>query len=173
MRADERPLGREGSTVAPGASNSEPAAGEDSYRAYCGGDLDGAGGLPMRLGERFCSDGHADAFAQEARAARIESAAIVDRPDAASAGSQASGGWNFKRALKMGVCCGLPLLALVFLAGAGGALLGAGAAVLPLLAVLACPLGMFFMMRAMRGHGKDDIKAGADRPAPPQELRKQ
>ncbi|MGH7419574.1 MAG: DUF2933 domain-containing protein [Candidatus Rokuibacteriota bacterium] len=63
----------------------------------------------------------------------------------------------------MGACCGLPLLALVFLAGGGGALLGAGAAVLPLLAVLACPLGMFFMMRAMQGHGKADSHTGADR----------
>ena len=172
MRADERPIEREGPTVPPSASNSEPAAREDSYCAYCGSDLDGAGGLPMRFGERFCGDGHADAFVQEARAARIESAAILDRPDAARAGSQASSGWNLKRALKMGVCCGLPLLALVFLAGGGGALLGAGAAVLPLLAVLACPLGMFFMMRAMQGHGKGDHDPGADRPAPPKELRK-
>ena len=36
------------------------------------------------------------------------------------------------------------------------ALLGAGAAILPVLALLACPLGMFFMMRAMQGHGKKD-----------------
>jgi hypothetical protein len=59
----------------------------------------------------------------------------------------------------MGVCCGLPILAVVFLAGGGGALLGAGAAVLPVLAVLACPLGMFLMMRAMAGHQDRDGKS--------------
>ncbi|MGH7385642.1 MAG: DUF2933 domain-containing protein [Candidatus Rokuibacteriota bacterium] len=170
MRADERPIERQGSTIPP--SNGEPAVREDGYCAYCGSDLDGASGLPMRFGERFCSDGHADAFVLEARAARIESAAIADRTDAASLGSQASSGWNLKRALKMGVCCGLPLLALVFLVGGGGALLGAGSAVLPLLAILACPLGMFFMMRAMQGHGKGDNEPGADRPSPSKELKK-
>jgi hypothetical protein len=51
----------------------------------------------------------------------------------------------------MAACCGAPLLALVLLAGGGGALLGAAGAALPLLLALACPLGMFFMMRAMMG----------------------
>ncbi|MGH2610308.1 MAG: DUF2933 domain-containing protein, partial [Tepidiformaceae bacterium] len=71
---------------------------------------------------------------------------------AVGATAVAAKGWSWKQALKMAACCGAPMLALVVLAG-GGALLGAAGAVLPLLAALACPLGMFFMMRAMwKGH---------------------
>jgi hypothetical protein len=150
----------------------EPTVKEESYCTYCGVELDRAA-APTRFGEPFCSDAHAEAFVQEARAARIESAAGVDQTtDAAPARGPASSGWDLKRVLKMGACCGLPLLALVFLAGGGGALLGAGAAVLPLLAVLACPLGMFFMMRAMQGHGKGDTHPGAERPSPSKDLKK-
>ena len=110
---------------------------------------------------------------QEARAARIESAASVDQStDAAPAREPAPSGWNLKRVFKMGACCGLPVLALAILAGGGGALLGAGAAVLPLLAVLACPLGMFFMMRAMQSHGKGDSHPGAQRPSTSKEPNK-
>ena len=145
---------------------------EDSYCTYCGADLDRAAETPKRFGEPFCSDAHADAFVQEARAARIRSAATADpTPDTAPARGQAPSAWNLKRVLKMGACCGLPLLALVFLAGGGGALLGAGAAVLPLLALLVCPLGMFFMMRAMQGHGKGDDHTVADPASPTKELK--
>jgi hypothetical protein len=158
----------------------EPTATEQSYCTYCGVDLDRAVEAPKRFGEPFCSDAHADAFVQEARAAKVESAAragqttdVAPARDAAPGRGQASSDWDLKRALKMGACCGLPLLALVFLAGGGGALLGAGAAVLPILALLACPLGMFFMMRAMQGHGKSDSRPGADRPSPSKELKKQ
>lgn len=151
----------------------EPPVKEESYCTYCGVDLDRGAEVPKRFGEPFCGDAHADAFVQETRAARVESAAGVDQTtDAAPARGPASSGWNLKRVLKMGACCGLPLLALVFLAGGGGALLGAGAAVLPLLAVLACPLGMFFMMRAMQGHGKGDSHPGAERPSSPKEPKK-
>jgi hypothetical protein len=72
----------------------------------------------------------------------------------------------------MAACCGLPLLVLVLLAGGGGALLGAGAAVLPLLAVLACPLGMLFMMRAMQGHGRGDGHTISGRPSTTRETKK-
>ncbi|MEX2222879.1 MAG: DUF2933 domain-containing protein [Candidatus Rokuibacteriota bacterium] len=148
------------------------AVKEEECCAYCGTDLDGAAPAPRRFGEPFCSDAHADAFAEEARAARIERATSSDPTSAlAAGGGPASSRWDLKRTLKMAACCGLPLLALVFLAGGGGALLGAGAAVLPLLAVLACPLGMFFMMRAMQGHGKGDSHTGADRPSPSKEMK--
>jgi multisubunit Na+/H+ antiporter MnhG subunit len=56
--------------------------------------------------------------------------------------------------LKFGICCGVPLHVLAFLAAGGGVLLGSGAAILSVLVLLACPLGMFFMMRAMRGRGR-------------------
>jgi len=99
---------------------------------------------------------HAEGFVNEVRAARIQAAALrtaepatteTARPEQPAARAPKQQGW--KRYLKMGACCGLPLLALVFLAGGGGALLGAAGALLPLLAVLACPLGMYFMMRSM------------------------
>jgi len=171
MDTDEGPI-KADEAIAEVSSNGGPGAKATGYCSYCGADLDGTGGLPMRFGERFCSDEHADAFVREARAARIESAATADQTtDVASPGGRVSSGWDLKRALKMGACCGLPLLALVFLAGGGGALLGAGAAILPTLALLACPLGMFFMMRAMQGHGKGD-NHDADRPAAPKEPKK-
>jgi hypothetical protein len=145
---------------------------EESYCTYCGVDLDRVVEVPKRFGEPFCGDAHADAFVREARAVRVGSAASAGQiTDPATARGQASSGWDLKRALKMAACCGAPVLALVFLAGGGGALLGAGAAVLPLLAVLTCPLGMFFMMRAMQGHGKGDNHTVADQPAPSKKLK--
>jgi hypothetical protein len=145
---------------------------QESYCTYCGIDLARTADVPKRFGESFCSVAHADAFVQEARAAKGENAARAGQiTDAAPARGQASSGWDLKRALKMAACCGLPLLAVVFLAGGGGALIGAGAAVLPLLAVLACPLGMFFMMRAMQGHGKGDNHTVGDQPTPSKELK--
>lgn len=145
---------------------------EADYCAYCGIDVDHVAEIPSRFGEPFCSDAHADAFVQEARAARIESAASASQTaDPAPTRGQATSGWDLKRALNMAACCGLPLLAIVLLAGGGGALLGAGAAVLPLLAALACPLGMFFMMRGMQGHGKGEEHADADRPSPSKGLK--
>ena len=138
---------------------------EVDYCAYCGTDLDRAAEAPKRFGEPFCSDAHADAFVQEARAARIESATSAGAVAAAApASGPATSGWDLKRTLKMAACCGLPLLAIVLLAGGGGVLLGAGAAFLPYLAALACPVGMFFMMRGMQGHGKGEDHAEGDRP---------
>jgi DUF2933 family protein len=141
------------------------------YCAYCGTDLDGPAPPPKRFGEPFCSDAHADAFVQEARAARIELAGSSDPTSAVAPSGPATSRWDLKRALKMAACCGLPLLALVVLTGGGGALLGAGAAVLPLLAAVACPLAMFFMMRAMQGHGKGHGHPGADQPSPSGEMK--
>ena len=128
----------------------------ERYCVFCGGDAEGHGHATERFGEVFCSDGHAEEFVDEVRAARIQAAALrtaepatteTARPEQPAARAPKQQGW--KRYLKMGACCGLPLLALVFLAGGGGALLGAAGALLPLLAVLACPLGMYFMMRSM------------------------
>ncbi len=142
------------------------------YCAYCGTDLDRAAEVPRRFGEPFCSDAHADAFVQEARAARIESAPSAGQPaDVAPSRGQATSGWGLKRTLKMAACCGLPFLAIVLLAGGGGAMLGAGVAVLPYLATLACPLGMFFMMRGMQAHGSGEGRSEGDRPPQSKELK--
>lgn len=62
--------------------------------------------------------------------------------------------------VKLGACCAAPILALVILvpllgSGAGGLASLAGN-LLHLAALLACPLGMYFMMRSMQRmqHGK-------------------
>jgi hypothetical protein len=147
----------------PSGNGSGSSAPPVTHCAFCGVDLDSGGIIARRFGETFCDEAHAEAFVSEARAARVEAAARArlasdgDRGASAAApqdGQPASGRWDLKRMLKLGACCGLPLLALVFLAGGGGALLGGAAAILPTLALLACPVGMFFMMRAMQGHDR-------------------
>ena len=70
---------------------------------------------------------------------------------------------RWKRYLKLGACCGLPLLALLLLATGTAAVLGAAAGLVPILAALACPLGMYFMMRAMSKTAHPDQSDAADR----------
>src|SRR5712691_6291904 len=134
-------------------SGNGAGAATPHYCGFCGQEVVDVPPLPERFGEVFCSEGHAEEFASGVRAARVQAAAAADaltvtkpETDGQPASAAKPGGW--KMALKMAACCGLPMLALVVLAGGGGALLGAAGAVLPLLAALACPLGMFFMMRA-------------------------
>ena len=74
--------------------------------------------------------------------------------------------WSLKRLLGLGACCAAPLLGGVALAGGGGALLGAAGAILPFLAALACPLGMYFMMRSMSKRGHVDQSRDTDREKP-------
>jgi hypothetical protein len=137
-------------------------AGQARYCAYCGIEVDHEA-PPERFGEPFCSEAHAEEFVRDVRAARARAVAsgateiqrtADEAASAQSAGAPSSSSW--KRALKMAACCGLPILALVILAGGGGALLGAANAVLPLLLFLACPLAMFFMMRGMTRMGQHD-----------------
>lgn len=76
----------------------------------------------------------------------------VQQPETSAAGAPKQQGW--KHYLKMGACCGAPLLVLVILTGGGGAVLGAAGTRLPFLALLACPLGMYFMMRSISKMGQ-------------------
>jgi hypothetical protein len=145
-----------------GTTNGRPSAdsaGPARYCGHCGTEVGAAAGSPERFGELFCSEAHAEEFVTGVRAARVQAAAspetVVPARGEQTAAEPPAGGatkpWTWKTALKMAACCGAPLLALVLLAGGGGALLGAAGAALPLLLALACPLGMFFMMRAMMG----------------------
>ncbi len=69
--------------------------------------------------------------------------------------------------LKMAACCGgalllLPALGLVSMGG----LAAVGGSLLSIVAVLACPVGMYFMMRGMMkagGHAGHAPETGADR----------
>ncbi len=64
---------------------------------------------------------------------------------------------DWKHYIKMGACIAVPVLALVLVGGGGGAVLGWAGAVLPVLAIVACPLVMYFLMRSMTkmGHPGD------------------
>jgi len=113
-----------------------------------------------RFGEAFCSVTHAEEFVGKVREAKIQSAVAlavhaaepeVRHPETSTAAAPVQPAW--KRYVKMGTCVAAPLLALVFLAGGGGAVLGAAGALVPILAFLACPLAMYFMMRSMSKMG--------------------
>lgn len=129
--------------------------------AYCGHRLvDGASEIE-RFGERFCADAHADEFVAGVRAQRMQSAHHGDAAaEPTGCALPPAGQCTWKDYLKRGICWGGPLLLLLaipfFWSGTGvGA---AGGSLLSVLALLACPLGMYFMMRGMSGmnHSGDD-----------------
>ena len=164
-KTDDLPVSGNGTAPRPVASR---------YCAHCGHEVIDPAPATERFGEAFCSEGHAAEFASGVRAARVQAAATAAgvtmvKPEAGGQPAQAAKPGQWKMALKMAACCGLPMLALVVLAGGGGALLGAAGAVLPLLAALACPLGMFFMMRMMMKGGHEDKTTSDTKPAEPRE----
>lgn len=130
-----------------GARGAKPG---ERYCALCGDAANIHGSATERFGEAFCSEGHAEEFVKAVRTARVQSAAAapstteIERPGAAEAVPKLP---DWKAYLGKALCWGAPLVALVFLLGGGGAVLGAAGALLPYLALLACPLGMYFMMR--------------------------
>lgn len=169
METRQNSLGRKLELTGATTNGRNPGRGEATHCGFCGVDLDAAKPVARRFGEGFCNEAHAEAFVSEVRAARTRAAAspgpaVTDREGTAEQGEDqpAAGHWDLKRALVLAACVGLPILAVGVLAGGGGALLGAGAAILPVLALLACPLGMFFMMRGMANHGKGE--SGGERP---------
>jgi hypothetical protein len=124
----------------------------------CGVEVSSA--ADTRFGEAFCSVTHAGEFVEKIREAKIRAAVApavrsaepeARHPETSMAAAPAEPTW--KRYAKMGACVGAPLLALAFLAGGGGAVLGAAGALVPILAFLACPLAMYFMMRSMSKMG--------------------
>jgi hypothetical protein len=163
---DPAPTAKTGDRTMSGNGSGPPPA-EPRYCAYCGHEVSHPTAAPERFGEAFCSEDHAEEFASGVRAARVQAAAAADAvtvatPEVGEKPAPAATPAQWKMALKMAACCGLPLLALVVLAGGGGVLLGAVGAVLPLLAALACPLAMFFMMRAMMKGGQGDERPPRD-----------
>ncbi|MGH7267735.1 MAG: hypothetical protein ACREMB_23205 [Candidatus Rokuibacteriota bacterium] len=123
--------------------------------AYCGHPIAVDSTAPERFGERFCSEGHAEEFATGVRAARTEAAAR--RQEGAPGNGMACGlppsgqrGWRYH--VKRVVCWGAPvllLLAIPLIWSGGWA--ATGGSLLSVVALLACPLGMYFMMRGMMG----------------------
>ena len=66
--------------------------------------------------------------------------------------SQGEKKWTLKGMLMMAACCALPLLllaAIPFLGLTFGSYAAVGSGLLSIVALLACPVGMFLMMRMM------------------------
>ncbi len=137
-----------------------------------------------RFGEYFCSEAHVAEYAREIRSKQTtETAALATgtgadttaphatgTPDVAQTPHKKGGIGGF---LKMAACCGgmLLLLPALGLVSIGGLAAVAGSA-LSVAAALACPIGMYFMMRGMmkqEKHAEHDPDANTDRKAlPPQ-----
>ena len=137
----------------------------EHYCPVCGRDA--ADPALHRFGEYFCSEAHVAEFAGGVRrrgGATAEAARRVTPAEATPSAPKKGGPWSL---LKMGACCGgaLLLFALIpLVAGTGGAFAAVGSSVLTLAALLACPLGMYFMMRGMRRMDHRGEEPGAGRP---------
>lgn len=132
-----------------------------SYCAYCGHPVPDAGG-PERFGERFCSEAHAEEFATGVRATRMREVARRETGAASACAVPPAGERTWNAYLKRGLCWGAPLLLLVAipLIWSGG-WAATGGSLLSVLALVACPLGMYFMMRTMMpAHRDGDPHAG-------------
>lgn len=146
-----------------------PEAG--AYCAYCGHPVPADQPRIERFGQPFCSEGHAEDFTAGVRNSRIAEAAAKP-PAAATCNMPPAGQRTWRDYLKRGACWGAPLLLLVALPllWSGNNIAAAGGSLLSLAALLACPLGMFFMMRAMtnmnrshQAHSGDDDGQNATR----------
>lgn len=138
------------------------------YCPVCG--IEVSSPADSRFGEAFCSLAHAEAFVEKVQAGRVQAAARAhqsadteQQPHTLRVGAPKPRDW--KHYIKMGACIAAPVLALVFVAGGGGAVLGWAGAVLPVLAILACPLAMYFLMRSMTkmGHPGDHQNRGEEK----------
>jgi len=137
------------------AKLSEKMTELENHCAYCGRAVSEDAPVIERFGERFCSENHAEEFARGVRAARIEAAAGTENgPPGCAMPPAAQRTW--KDYVKRGACWGAPLLLLlaVPLFWTGNTAAATGASILSVLASLACPLGMYFMMRGMGSMGQ-------------------
>ena len=140
-------------TDGAGAPDAKPG---ERYCAQGGHQADPEAQTVERFGEAFCSEAHAQDFVQAVRAARVQAAAGAQTAVERSAvpGESTPQPRDWKASIGKALCWGAPLLVVAFvLAGGTGALVGAAGSLLPVLALLACPLGMYFMMRSMSKMG--------------------
>jgi len=77
----------------------------------------------------------------------------VKTEDGSAACPMQGKGW-LKGPLGMAICCGAPLLLVAAISFFGLSLGAIGSSALSLVAVLACPVGMFLMMRMMTKNKK-------------------
>ena len=149
------------------AARNEKATAAGRHCAYCGHALTDEGPVIERFGERFCSETHAEEFAAGVRAARMQAVAPTE-PGATACALAPAGQRTWKDYVKRGACWAAPLLVVLAipLFWSGNAAAATGGSILSVVGLLACPLGMYFMMRAMGNmdHGgqpreKDDADA--------------
>lgn len=138
------------------------------YCPVCGEDAMVHGLQIERFGEAFCSEAHAEEFAREVRQRRVAAAVTAEAAANPAQPAEASRepAWSPKRLMKWGACLAAPLVLVVLLLGGGTALGVTGSSLLSLLALLACPAAMYFMMRGMQHHEK--MPQQAAEPARPQ-----
>ena len=144
----------------------------ETYCPICGKDA--ADPTLKRFGEYFCSEAHVAEYSREVRvkqATETTAIAIVAGADASApqtTGRLEPGQTPEKKGgiggfWKMAACCGgmlllLPALGLVNLGG----LAAVGGSLLSIAAVLACPIGMYFMMRGMMKQGQQGGQSQGD-----------
>jgi hypothetical protein len=92
---------------------------------------------------------------KEKMAAENSTGAAVKTEDGSAACPMQGSGW-LKGSLGMAICCGAPLLLFAAIAFFGLSLGAIASGALSLVAVLACPVGMFLMMRMMMKGSKED-----------------
>jgi hypothetical protein len=130
----------------------------DRHCGYCGHPVSPDSAMPERFGEVFCSGAHAEDFTAGVRAARIEAVASRER-NAACAQPASHAGW--RTFLGRAACWGGPLLVVLaiplFWAGGWAA---AGGSLVSVLALLACPLGMYLMMSVPRPRDEASTSKG-------------
>ena len=166
-------------TATPSAGSSNGPA--ETYCPICGKDASHTS--LKRFGEYFCSEEHVAEYAREIRVKQAtETIAIATVTGADASAPQTTGplepGQTPQKKggiggfWKMAACCGgmLLLLPALGLESAGGLAAVAGSA-LSVAAALACPIGMYFMMRGMmkRGQhgGQGQTEGGEGRPRLP------
>lgn len=90
--------------------------------------------------------------------AKSPTGAAVKTEDGSAACPMQGKGW-FKGALGMAICCAAPILLIAAIPLFGLSLGAIASGALSLVALLACPVGMFFMMRMMMKEKKEDQPA--------------
>ncbi len=92
---------------------------------------------------------------EEKMRAENPSGVAVETKDGQAVCSMQGRGW-LKGPLGMAICCGVPLLFLAAISLFGVSLGAIASGALSLAVVLACPVGMFLMMRMMMKGKKED-----------------
>ena len=93
---------------------------------------------------------------EKGKVAAENSAGVAVKTEEGSAACPMQGNGWLKGALGMAICCAAPLLLFAAIAFFGLSLGAITGGALSLLALLACPVGMFLMMRMMMKGNKED-----------------